>query len=245
MDVTLYGYGVVGRAHAEAMRSLGHNVAVVDPKLGRDEAKHSVAVIAVPTDGSAGKLDTTLLTEVSKRAAEHASLLVIRSTLNIGDTAEIEQACGMATIYVPEFLTERRAFDDALNPSRVLVGLTEKSADWAETAECLCPGAAYKRRMPARAAELVKLASNAFYALKVSYANELHDLAATQGIDYELVRSALAAEPMCGAEHWDVWFGGYRGFGGKCLPKDTAALNAAGQLDTLTAALAVNRRLRG
>lgn len=244
MNVTLYGYGVVGRAHAEVMRSLGHTVAVIDPRYSMNGERHDVSVIAVPTDSKDGKLDTSIAAEVLTRAKSHSRFAVMRSTLNVGDTERLESVSGLPLIFCPEFLTERTAYVDASSPSRVLVGVTKRSEDFAREAWLLMPSAPYMRQVSARTAELVKLASNAFYALKVSYANELYDAAGKLGLDYEEIRSALVAEPMCGATHWDALHAGYRGFGGKCLPKDTAALASTGDFATLDAALVVNARLR-
>lgn len=78
--------------------------------------------------------------------------------------------------------------------------------------------------MPARAAELAKLATNAHLALRVIWAEQLYDLCMVVGVDYEIVREAVAADPRIGASHLQVWHGGYRGYGGACLPKDVPAL---------------------
>ncbi len=114
----------------------------------------------------------------------------------------------------------------------------------------LLPRARFETVMPARAAELVKYASNAFLAVKVIFANELFDLCGALAADYADVRAGLAADGRIGASHLDVHDGGYRGYGGKCLPKDTMALlgfaEDIGQpLRLLQAAHEVNLMLRG
>jgi UDP-glucose 6-dehydrogenase len=88
----------------------------------------------------------------------------------------------------------------------------------------MMPAAPYERVLPVRAAELIKYFANVFYATTVSFVNQTYDLCQELGIDYELVRDAAAADPMMSSSHLEVWHRGYRGYGGKCLPKDTRAL---------------------
>ena len=71
---------------------------------------------------------------------------------------------------------------------------------------------------------MAKYMTNAFLALKVTFANELYDLSTALDIDYEVVREATAADARIGPSHLNVFEGGYRGYGGKCLLKDTRAL---------------------
>ena len=77
-------------------------------------------------------------------------------------------------------------------------------------------------------AELVKYTKNTFYALKVIFANQMHDICEALGEDWYGVRDIVTSfdtQPI-GPSHLDPLFGLNRGFGGKCLPKDTAALEA-------------------
>ena len=93
----------------------------------------------------------------------------------------------------------------------------------------LLPRAPFKKIIPAQTAELVKYFGNAYYALKVSYANQVFDLCEKLGVEYDAVKECAAAEPWIGGMHLDVWYGGYRGYGGKCLPKDTRSLIQLGE----------------
>jgi UDP-glucose 6-dehydrogenase len=97
---------------------------------------------------------------------------------------------------------------------------------------------------------MIKYACNAFLALKVTFANEMYDLARAIGVDYEDVRAGMAGDPRIGGSHLDVNDRGYRGYGGKCLPKDTMTLldfaqEAGVPLQVLEAAHRVNLALRG
>jgi UDP-glucose 6-dehydrogenase len=88
----------------------------------------------------------------------------------------------------------------------------------------LLPRAPFEKIVPATVAELVKYFGNAFYALKVAYANQMFDLCGKLGVDYDLVKDCAKAEPMVGTTHLEIFHKGYRGYGGKCLPKDTRSI---------------------
>ena len=88
----------------------------------------------------------------------------------------------------------------------------------------LLPRAPFEEVLPAANAEMIKVATNSFLALKVVFANEIFDLCNALNIDYERVKKGLYADVRVGASHFDVHDGGYRGFGGKCLPKDSSGL---------------------
>ncbi len=86
------------------------------------------------------------------------------------------------------------------------------------------PPAAQSHLCVVELAEACKLFANAFYALKVSYANQFYDYCERAGIEYDHVRILANGDPMMAPFHLDVSQDGYRGFAGKCLPKDTTAL---------------------
>ena len=78
--------------------------------------------------------------------------------------------------------------------------------------------------MPSGEAEMVKYFGNTWFATKVIFANQIYDLCQKLGIDYERIMEASAADKRIGRTHLDVFHKGYRGYGGKCLPKDIKAL---------------------
>ena len=71
---------------------------------------------------------------------------------------------------------------------------------------------------------MVKYYNNCFYALKVAYVNQIYDLCQKLGINYDMVKECAKQELMMGTNHFEVFHKGYRGYGGKCLPKDVRAL---------------------
>src|SRR5581483_11960567 len=152
-------------------------------------------------------------------------------------------------LFNPEFLREATAHEDFLRPDRQIVGHTDRSAALADTVMALLPRAPFERTCPASEAEMAKYMANCFLALKVIYANEIADLCERLQIDYDGVRAIAGADARIGPSHLDVFDGGYRGYGGKCLPKDSKSLldlaRAAGvELQLLRAADRVNARLR-
>ena len=75
----------------------------------------------------------------------------------------------------------------------------------------------------AMTAEVTKYMENAFYAVKVTFANEFHDIARAHGVEYNLLREIWLADPRISRDHTDV-YPEARGFAGKCLPKDLRAI---------------------
>jgi UDPglucose 6-dehydrogenase len=128
-------------------------------------------------------------------------------------------------LFNPEFLREASANADFLAPDRQLVGYCDPAdAGIADDILKLLPRAPHEVVVTARIAEMTKYATNSFLALKVIFANELHDLCAALGIDYATVKAGFAVDWRIADSHLDVLDGGYRGYAGKCLPKDTMSL---------------------
>ena len=71
---------------------------------------------------------------------------------------------------------------------------------------------------------MVKYFGNTWFAMKVVFAEQMFDLCQALGVDYNRVKEAAAADKGIGRSHLTAFHGGYRGYGGKCLPKDTKAL---------------------
>src|SRR5690606_38785168 len=124
----------------------------------------------------------------------------------------------------PEFLREKTAYDDFIHPDRQIMGFCEGTAEVAQDLLSLLPRAPFERTYPATTAETIKMSTNAFLALKVVFANQVYDLSEALGIDYEDVKAGIAADTRIGGSHLTVFDSGYRGYGGKCLPKDTHGL---------------------
>ena len=196
-----------------------------------------VIFLCVPTpyDEAMGGFDLSYLDKAFD-VLTGGKIVVIKSTVLPGTTNEYQKKYPQHKIlFNPEFLTEATADYDTLYPTRQLVGYTEKSQDEAEKIMELLPSAPYKKILPAKEVETVKYFGNTLYALKVAFANQIYDLCQKLGIDYETVKECAKAEPMVGKTHLEIFHTvgqrvkSYRGYGGKCLPKDTRALIQLGK----------------
>jgi len=151
--------------------------------------------------------------------------VVIRSTMPPRSTEELQNAWSeLEIVHWPEFLTEATAVHDGISPSRVVIGYTDRSVGAAAQLLDLVHGAPFVELVKATDAELIKYFANSFYAVKVAWANQFYELCEKLGGDYEVVRRCAEHDPMTAPYHLDVHHKGYRGYGGKCLPKDTKAL---------------------
>ncbi|MGV0715391.1 UDP-glucose/GDP-mannose dehydrogenase family protein [Mycolicibacterium sp. XJ662] len=194
-------------------------------------ADRDVVFVCVPTpsrfDGSAD------LSAVEAAVAELAALLpstavlVLKSTVPVGTTrwlARRLEPTGIEVVSNPEFLRESHAVYDFRHPDRVVIGADDDTA--AESVADVYGASAPILRMSPESAELAKYASNAFLAVKISYANSLARLCAGVGADIGDVTRCMGADVRIGQHFLQPG----PGWGGSCLPKDTAALLHTGRL---------------
>lgn len=248
--IGIMGLGHVGGALARALAPHAP-VLACDPALADSAtpaqlaAACDVVFVCVPTPARAdGGADLSVVQAVLAQLADGAAaagrtpLVVIRSTVPPGTTQALaQQHAPLPVLVCPEFLRQHAAADDLASATRVLLGLPAPMRDspggnaavallrpvW----RLVSPQAALVVT-DAATAELVKYATNAFLALKVTFANQLADACAVQGLDYATLAPLLALDPRIGPSHLAVpGHDGLRGFGGPCLPKDVAALLAA------------------
>ncbi len=205
--------------------------ATLDPEaafLGAD-----FVVIAVPTDYNpqAHYFDTSAVEAVVRQVLQYApeAVIVIKSTVPIGGTETIRQKTGSRRLlFSPEFLRETKALRDNLFPSRIIVGVDMEDPESVETAHVfaglLRDGAVEKNVemlfMGYSEAESVKLFSNAYLALRVSYFNELDTFAELKGLDAQQIIHGVSLDPRIGGHYNNPSFG----YGGYCLPKDSKQL---------------------
>ncbi|MDB6162988.1 MAG: UDP-glucose 6-dehydrogenase [Xanthomonadaceae bacterium] len=201
-----------------------------------------VIFIAVGTppdeDGSA---DLQYVLKVAQTIGQHLArpaIVVGKSTVPVGTAdkvrAAIEQALSArgADIHFdvvsnPEFLKEGAAVEDCMRPDRIIIGAD--NADAIDKLKRLY--APFNRNhdrivtMDVRAAELTKYAANAMLATKISFMNEIANIAEMVGADIEMVRQGIGSDPRIG---WHFIYPG-AGYGGSCFPKDVQALARTAQ----------------
>jgi UDPglucose 6-dehydrogenase len=177
-------------------------------------------------------------------SSEHA--LVMKSTVPCGTGRSISRLLaeqgngGLAYVSCPEFLKEGSAVEDFLHPDRVVVG---DSGNWAGDAvvELYAPLEVPLVRTDVSSAEMVKLASNAFLATKISFINEIANVCEEVDADVVEVARGMGLDERIGPKFLQAGIG----FGGSCFPKDVDALkqlagNSGYHFQLLTAVIEVN-----
>ncbi|MFG1930486.1 UDP-glucose dehydrogenase family protein [Mycobacterium sp. NPDC048908] len=196
-----------------------------------DLADREVVFVCVPTpSGSDGSADVSAVDAVVDRlrsVLRRGAVIALKSTVPVGTTRRIDQrlsAAAIRAVSVPEFLREGHAVYDFRHPDRIVIGTDDQdSAD--KLVEVFGAGPATLRMTP-ESAELSKYASNAFLAVKISYANSLARLCARVGANIADVTRCMGADVRIGQHFLQPG----PGWGGSCLPKDTAALLHTGRL---------------
>ncbi|MEK7125597.1 MAG: hypothetical protein AAB880_01650 [Patescibacteria group bacterium] len=244
MSNNKYTIGIIGGGFVgDAVSSFFKDAKIYDKFKSIDPwdevIKQDLIFVCVPTPYDNG-FDRRALDDVFTKIGESGQkpVVVIKSTCVPGTTDYFQkQYPQLRILFNPEFLTQSTAHEDFKHPDKQLVGYTEESRDVAQGVLDILPDAPYKKTMPAAAAELVKYAVNSYYATKVVFGNMLYDIAGSLGVDYEQVKEAFVADKRITDSHFEVMHGGYRGFGGKCLPKDLKALRDFGEQQGIDASL--------
>lgn len=226
MKIAIIGAGAVGTGIAE----LFPQAAIYDePKgIGRREEVNSadVAFVCVPTPSAAdGGCDTSIVGEVVGWL--EAKVIVLRSTVTVGTTRRLAKETGKRIVFQPEYgpaETPDHPFNDLRNVRWVILGGERRDTKVVARAwQSVYNSDITIAQTTPEAAELCKYMENAFLALKVTFCNEFFDIAARTGVDYNELRELWLLDPRIGRSHTWV-LEDKRGFGGKCLPKDIAAI---------------------
>jgi UDPglucose 6-dehydrogenase len=236
----------------------GRMAFTLDPERGVEHGLFQFIAVGTPSDED-GSADLRHVLTVARSIAQHTSeyrIVVNKSTVPVGTADRVRQTLQDAmkargidvefdVVSNPEFLKEGAAIDDFVKPDRIIIG-----TDNPRTAELMrALYAPFNRShdrmlvMDQRSAELTKYAANAMLATKISFMNELANMAEKLGADIERVRRGIGSDPRIG---YAFIYPGC-GFGGSCFPKDVRALEYMArandyQADLLTAVQTVNAR---
>lgn len=190
-------------------------------------------IIATPTDydPKSNSFDTTpidvALDNIEKTCPE--ATIVIKSTVPIGYSRRVREKRKIANlIYSPEFLREGRSLHDNLHPSRIIVGTADMDGGSAERFADIIKGCSLEKNVVVlitgyTEAESIKLFSNSYLAMRVSFFNELDSFAEINGLNSEDIIRGVSLDPRIGDYYNNPSFG----YGGYCLPKDTMQLRSS------------------
>ncbi len=232
-EIPIYEPGlesIVRRNHASGQLDFTVDAA---PAIAHGE----VIFIAVGTppdeDGSADLKYVLTVAGTIGRHLDRYTVVVNKSTVPVGTADRVREAVaselvtrnatiGFDVVSNPEFLKEGAAVEDCLRPDRIIVGASSERAV-AVLRKLYAPFNRNHERMVVmdeRSAELTKYAANAMLATKISFMNEIANIAERVGADVELVRQGIGSDPRIGYHF--IYPGA--GYGGSCFPKDVQAL---------------------
>jgi len=238
-SVAIVGLGVVGGAFHECLKRKG-----VPTLVGYDKYKDSdpfeavleteIAFLSLPTPycPELGEYNKGAIHDVCRRLndSEYKGTVVLQSTVEPETTNHLDAMYkNLHFIHSPEFITARTALEDMLNQKHVVLGRTEICTD-----ECFdrvynfyqtyFPDAEISVCKTIES-EMMKIGVNSFYAVKVQFFNELHQLCSKNSGNYDIVKKMMLANGWINPMHTTVpGPDGQLSYGGMCFPKDTNAL---------------------
>jgi len=259
--IGIVGFGFIGRAIAHGF-VLHADIKVYDKYENvyesLDETVNESDFIFVgvptPTDDN-GRQDLVNINDAVEnivKVARERKIIILKSTIIPGTTRKCAEKYPQHDfVFNPEFLTERSAKLDFINPARIILG---GESEVVEKVEEL-----YKYRFYTipifkttfEGAEFVKYMCNGFFAMKISFLNECYDIAEKIGIDFNDLRDMWLSDSRIGNSHIDVpGHDGKRGFSGKCFVKDVKAIYKWTEendynFDMMKVTDEVNERIRG
>ena len=235
--VGIIGQGFVGGALASAFSN--HYKVYTYDKILTDLSTHKsvfslsraceLLFVCVPTPmREDGSCDISIVKEVVQEACStgRQKIIAIKSTIPPNTTKLLQELCQDSQIVLnPEFLLERNAEQDFLNTSRVILGGPRPATTRLKQFYSKVFPNAHVIKTDSTVAEMVKYLTNSFLAVKVSFANEMHAICESLGVDYDKVTEYALHDDRLGSTHWSVpGPDGHYGFGGSCFPKDINAL---------------------
>lgn len=230
----IYGHGYVGKEMEQLIGS-HYDVAIYDPLYAESAsperlAEAEAAIVCVPTpakwDGSA---DTSIVEKVV-REVPHSNIL-IASTVPPGVTEKLALETGKNIAFSPEFISEstyKNPYYTSMSDTNFVIVGGKKDARkyWRSVLQPIHGPTVTYYECESPEAEFIKYLANIYSALKITFVNEMYDVAKALKVDWDIAREGWLldkrVEPMS-----TMVFSDKRGFGGKCLPKDLVAMVSA------------------
>lgn len=253
MKIAIVGHGFVGKAVHYGFTHVDNKFFIVDPiydtSIEDIPVDIDVAFVCVPTPmGDDKKINSFILKDCMRRLIVRLgndTLIVIKSTVTPDIVGLFTQN---KVVYNPEFLTEKSALSDFIKPEFHIFGGSKENTDLLRSmyeSHSLCePCEVFE--MSLEEASLAKYAINSYLAMKVTFFNQLYDVAEDIGANFSKVVKAVSKDSRVGSSHTRVpGFDSKRGFGGACFPKDTAALvNFTNKMSLIESVIEINNRYR-
>jgi len=234
--IGILGYGVIGRAIENSFKKFGYNVFINDIKQGIMKLQNfknkkeiselcDFIFLCVPTPTTKNGCNTSALEKCIEELNEHNAkgIVIIKSTI-IPETTKkiIKKYPKLKIIYSPEFLTEKNAEHDFLNPDRIVFSGKKEYVDKVcNLFRSIFSKQLFLKYEDPTIAEMGKYASNCFLATKVSYSNQIKLICEKLRINPSEVMKIVKTDHRIGKTHLDPTKGPY---GGMCLPKDVKAI---------------------
>lgn len=258
--ILIVGHGFVGKAVDYGFQTSNCKTTIIDPKYGtnlieflntNDYPSFDATFVCVPTPyGKDGEIDDSIVIETVEILSQKqkTGIIVVKSTVTPDTMFNLSQMSARL-VYNPEFLTEKNANEEFVNPRiHVFGGHTSVCKQlellYQDASQCKpCP----VQIMSAMEASFVKYGINCFLATKVLWFNQFKDVVDSWGSNYHKIINAIGTDPRVGFSHTRVpGFDGRKGFGGACFPKDTAAFASfsAGEFSVLNEVIKANNKYR-
>ena len=227
----MYTVGICGLGHVgHIMVELFPNAVVYDePKnIGSREEinKCDFVFVCVPTPKAEdGHCDTSIVEDVLSWLSPK-KVIILRSTVPVGFTWKAICVYGKSIVFQPEYYgeTHNHPFQDPHNRTWItLGGAINDTSKVAELYQTVFTSDIIINQVDSDTAELAKYMENSFYSVKVTFCNQFYDFAQALNINFDKVRETWLLDPRIGRSHTFV-YPNDRGYGGSCLPKDTAAI---------------------
>ena len=237
--IGIIGNGFVGSAVISGFSLHTKKIKIydVDPQRSThtfDETikKSDFVFVSVPTPmtgGLGGKIDLSILESVFEKInntrGSSNPIFILKSTVVPGTVERlIKEYPKLKIVFSPEFLTERSARLDFINSSRIILGGSKANCNKVESLfRSRFPHTKIIKTDPATA-QFIKYMANCFFAVKVSFMNEMRQGSDILGCDWSDVMNGFVSDGRIGNSHIDVpGHDGDKGYGGKCFPKDINA----------------------
>lgn len=240
IKVGIIGNGFVGASIVSGL-ALTHDLFIYDsdPLKSMNTLEEVITesefiFVSVPTPmkvSDKGRIDTSIIfsvfEEISRLSFDKSKkTFILKSTITPGTTRKVsEKFKDLQIVFNPEFLTERSANLDFINSSRIILGGSTVHTNLVEKM--------FRIRFPHKniiktsweTAEFIKYMCNCFFAVKVSFMNEMYQVSEKIGTDWDKINEGFVSDGRIGNSHLNVpGHDGSLGFGGKCFPKDINAM---------------------